>query len=109
HAAAAVKQIDTSAAYARVYAVLAAIEISWAAVLLARGSRGMLLFGLGLHLAGLALWIAAQAFGLSAAQRPWASGSAGGIHAIFWCTATLGGGSSGWQATVAAVVQPADE
>jgi hypothetical protein len=109
HASAAVKQIDTFAPNFRVYAVLAAIEISWAAVLVARGSRAMLLFGLGFNLAGLALWIAAQAFGLSAVQRPWTAGAAGGIHAIFWCTATLGGGSSGWQATVAAVVQPADE
>lgn len=109
HAAAAVQQIDRFAPYARVYAVLAAIEIFWAALLLQRSSRGVLLFGLLFNLAGLALWIAAQAIGLSAPLRPWESGSAGGIHAIFWCGATLGGASSGWQATVAAVVQPVDE
>jgi hypothetical protein len=109
HAAAAVRQIDSFAPYARVYAVLAAVEIFWAALLLQRRSRGALLLGLIFNLAALALWIAAHSTGLSAPPRPWASASAGGIHAVFWCTATLGGTSAGWQATVAAVVQPVDQ
>ena len=106
HATVAVDQLDNVPAYAHVNGLLAAVEIGWAMLLLRRSSFELLLFGCAFNVLLVALWIAAVAGGLSAAPRPLVPGSATGLHALFWCTATAGGSSGGWAATLAAAVQP---
>jgi hypothetical protein len=102
--AAAVEQAARFPAYARVYWVLAGIEIAWAALVVWRSSNELLLFGLAFTILELAVWGYVQAAALSRGV-----GTGGGIHAIFWCTATLGGASSGWHAIGATIVQPLSE
>jgi hypothetical protein len=109
HVTAAVEQLDKVAGYARVYALLAAVELIWAALVARRSSRELLLFACGFNLLVMALWVGARSFGVSATPRPWAPGSVSAVHALFWCSATPGGVSGGWQASIASIIQPVAE
>jgi hypothetical protein len=105
HATAAIDLFASAPPYARVYSLLAVIQIVWAGMLVQRRSRGLLLFGVAFNDAAIALWIATRTTGLLMAPQPLSSAQVSDVHALFWCGATLGGASGGWQASVAALVQ----
>jgi hypothetical protein len=50
---------------------LAAVQIGWAAMLLRRPSRSLLLLGCGFTTGVIALWAASRTVGVPIAPRPW--------------------------------------
>ena len=71
HIGAAVDHYDEFPLYTLVFATLAAVQIAWAATILWRPSRRVLLFGCGFSLAVVALWAASRTVGVPIGPRPW--------------------------------------
>ena len=71
HIGAAVDHFDEFPLYTLVFAALAAVQIAWAAAILWRPSRRVLLFGCGFSLAVVALWAASRTVGVPIGPRPW--------------------------------------
>jgi hypothetical protein len=71
HIGAAVDHFDEFPLYTLVFATLAAVQIAWAAAIVWRPSRRLLLFGCGFSLAVVALWAASRTVGVPIGPRPW--------------------------------------
>jgi hypothetical protein len=71
HIGAAVDHFDEFPLYTLVFASLAAVQIAWAAVILWRPSRRVLLSGCGFSLGVIALWAASRTVGVPIAPRAW--------------------------------------
>ena|SRR2546427_3097427 len=71
HVGAAVDHFDEFPLYALVFGALAAAQIAWAAMLLRRPARTLLLLGCAFNLAVIAVWISSRTVGVPIAPRPW--------------------------------------
>jgi hypothetical protein len=71
HLGAAVDHFGEFPPYTVVFVLLAAVQMTWAAMILRRPSRPVLLFGVVFNLGVIALWIASRTIGVPIAPRPW--------------------------------------
>jgi hypothetical protein len=71
HIGAAVDHFNAFPLYTLVFAVLAAVQVAWAATLLWRPSRRVLLFGCAFNIGVVALWVASRTIGVPIAPRVW--------------------------------------
>ena len=71
HIGAAVDHFGEFPLYTLVFAVLAAVQIAWAAMIFWRPSRRVLLFGCALNVGVIGLWVASRTIGVPIAPRAW--------------------------------------
>jgi hypothetical protein len=71
HIGAAVDHFREFPLYTLAFAVLAAVQMAWAAMILRRPSRRVLLFGCAFNLGVIGLWVASRTIGVPIAPRAW--------------------------------------
>jgi hypothetical protein len=71
HIGAAVDHFGEFPLYTLVFAVLAMVQIAWAAMILWRPSRRVLLFGCAFNVGVIGLWVASRTVGVPIGPRAW--------------------------------------
>jgi hypothetical protein len=71
HIGAAVDHFGEFPLYTLVFATLATVQIGWAATIMRRPSRRVLLFGCAFNIGVIALWLASRTIGVPIAPRAW--------------------------------------
>jgi hypothetical protein len=71
HIGAAVDHFGEFPLYTLVFAVLATVQMAWAAMILRRPSRLVLLFGCAFTVSVVGLWVASRTIGVPIAPRAW--------------------------------------
>lgn len=71
HIGAAVDHFSEFPLYTLVFGLLATVQMTWAALILRRPSRRVLLFGCAFNLGVIALWGASRTIGVPLAPRAW--------------------------------------
>jgi hypothetical protein len=71
HIGAAIDHFSEFALYTLVFAVLATVQIAWAAMILWRPSRPVLLLGCAFTVSVIGLWVASRTIGVPIAPRAW--------------------------------------
>jgi hypothetical protein len=71
HTGAAVDHFGEFPLYTLVFGVLATVQIAWAAMILWRPSRRVLLFGCAFNIGVIGLWVASRTVGVPIAPRAW--------------------------------------
>jgi hypothetical protein len=71
HIGAGVDHFNEFPLYTLVFGAVAAVQIGWAAMLLRRPSRTLLLLGCGFTAGVIVLWAASRTVGVPIAPRPW--------------------------------------
>jgi hypothetical protein len=71
HVGAAVDHFGEFPLYTLVFGVLATVQIAWAAMILWRPSRRVLMFGCAFNVGVIGLWVASRTVGVPIAPRAW--------------------------------------
>ena len=86
HVGAAVDHFDEFPLYTFAFVAIAVVQFGWAAMLLKRPTRPVLLWGCAFSASVIALWVASRTVGVPIAPRPWEPESVG----VADLTATVG-------------------
>src|ERR1700716_3563134 len=71
HVGAAVDHFGEFPLYTLVFGILATVQIAWAAMILWRPSRRVLMFGCAFNIGVIGLWVASRIVGVPIAPRAW--------------------------------------
>ncbi len=82
HIGIAAGDIRQSSAYTPLVAMIAAFQLGWAGLVIARPSRGALLCGALVNAALIVLWILSRTAGLPIGPQPWVAEPLGTVDAI---------------------------
>ncbi len=82
HIGIAAGDVSQSSAYTPLVAMIAAFQLGWAALVIARPSRGALLCGALVNAALILLWIVSRSAGLPIGPQPWVAEPLGSADAI---------------------------